>query len=281
MDEAMMGARKDPPSDRTKNRTSADSWMVGGASVVGVSHVRNGLPCQDSVRYRVSGDVLIAAVADGAGSAELSDVGSALAAETSVQSAELLLEKEHDHAPYALHETCLGPIIAAAVEEARRELQAEAGRRGVEVRQLATTMLLAVHTPRLLAVGQIGDGAVVASDGQGGYRTWITPQRGGEYANQTVFLTSANAMSELEVRVERLGPGALELAMFTDGLQNLALNGADNSPHIPFFAPLFRWMRSQPDGDAAARNLAAFMKSPKVTNRADDDLTLLLATFAG
>ena len=283
MDEAVMSAnahkdsRKDPPEDWT----AADSWMVGGASVVGVSHERNGLPCQDSARYRVCGDVLIAAVADGAGSAELSDVGSALAADTSARMAELLIIEEHDHAPHSLHETCLGPIIAASIVEARRELQDEAGRRGVELRQLATTLLLAIHTPRLLAVGQIGDGAAVASDGRGGYRTWIIPQRGGEYANQTNFLTSANAMSLLEVRVERLEPGASELAMFTDGLQNLALNGADNSPHIPFFAPLFRWMRSQPDGDAAARNLAAFMKSPKVTNRADDDLTLLLATFAG
>ena len=262
-------------------RSARSVWTVGGASVAGVSHERNGLPCQDSMSYRVAGDVLVAAVADGAGSAELSDVGSALAAETSARMAELLILEEHDHAPHSMHETCLGPIVAAAVEEARRELQEEAARRGAELRQLATTLLLAVHAPRILAVGQIGDGAVVASDGRGGYRTWITPQRGGEYANQTSFLTSANAMSQLEVRVERLDSGAVELAMFTDGLQNLALNGADNSPHIPFFAPLFRWMRSQPDGDAAARNLAAFMKSPKVTNRADDDLTLLLATFAG
>ena len=34
-------------------------------------------------------------------------------------------------------------------------------------------------------------------------------------------------------------------------------------------------------GDAAAMELAAFLKSPKATDRADDDLTLLLAALAG
>ena len=265
---------------------ASGAWMIGGASVAGVSHERAGIPRQDSMGSRVSGGVLIAAVADGAGSADLSDVGSALAVETCVQTAESLLFAEHDHSPHSLHETCLGPIAAAAVEDARNELQAEAERRGVEVRRLATTLLLAIHTADLLAVAQIGDGAVVVpmvdKRGRGGYETWITPQRGGEYANQTVFLTSANAMSELEVRVERLDSGPdreAAIAMFTDGLQNLALNASDNSPHAPFFAPLFAWMRSQSDEDAVSRSLAAFLKSPKVTNRADDDLTLLLATL--
>ena len=274
----MSRSRKGAPES---GLAKADRWMVGGASVAGVSHERSGLPCQDSMSYRVAGGVLIASVADGAGSAELSDVGSELAVETSARTAERLLREEHDHSPLPLHETCIRPIVIAAVGEAKRELQAEADRRGVDVRQLATTLLLAIHTTGLLAVAQIGDGAVVVSDGRGAFLTWITPQRGGEYANQTNFLTSENAMSELEVRVGRLNLGSAHLALFTDGLQNIVLNGADNSPHTPFFAPLFSWMRSRPDGDAAARGLAAFLKSPKVTDRADDDLTLLLATLAG
>ena len=269
------------PSHSFKDSHESGSWVVGGASVAGASHERTGLPCQDSMSYRVSGDVLIAAVADGAGSASLSDVGSSVAADTCVRMAELLILEEHNHAPHSLHETCLGPIVAAVVEEARRELQAEAGRRGVDVRQLATTLLLAIHTSSILAVGQIGDGAVVVSDGRGVFNTWITPQRDGEYANQTNFLTSSNAMSDLEVRVERLGPGDARLALLTDGLQNVSLNSSDNSPHTPFFAPMFSWLLSQTDEDSAARNLAAFLKSPQVTNRADDDLTLLLATLSG
>ena len=252
--------------------------MVSSASVTGSSHHRSGLPCQDSSNYRIAGEVLIAAVADGAGSATMSDVGSALAAETSVITAERLLREYHEHAPHPLHETCLKRVVIGAVEETRRELCEESQRRDIEVRHLATTLLLAVHTRDILAAAQIGDGAIVVSDGLGAYVTFITPQRG-EYANQTSFLTSPDAMSRLEVRVERVNSGPSRLAMFTDGLQNLVLRASDDSPHAPFFNPVFTWMSSQPVSDDTDRKLAAFLESPRVTNRADDDLTLLLAAL--
>ena len=261
------------------NRKTLVAWKVSGASVTGTSHRRSGLPCQDSSSYRVTGGVLIAAVADGAGSATMSDIGSALAADVSVRTAERLLQEFHDHSPHPLHETCLKRVVTGAVQEARRELHEESKRLGVDVRQLATTLLLAIHTGSLLAAAQIGDGAMVVSKGPGAYATIITPQRG-EYANQTNFLTSSDAIAKLDVRTARVGDNTHRLAMFTDGLQNIVLNSADDSPHAPFFDPVFAWMRSQPDADGADRKLAAFLESPRVTNRADDDLTLLLAALA-
>ena len=269
----------------------SSAWTVSSASVIGSSHRRTGLPCQDSSNYRIAGEVLIAAVADGAGSAAMSDVGSALAAETSARVAERLLGEYHDHSPHPTHETCLKRIVTGAVEEARHELHEESQRREVDVRQLATTLLLAVHTRDILAAAQIGDGAMVVSNGPGAYATFITPQRG-EYANQTNFLTSTDAMSKLDVRVECVaesirpepvegcsGDSSVMLAMFTDGLQNLVLRAADDSPPAPFFNPVFTWMGSQPVSDDTDRKLAAFLECPRVTNRADDDLTLLLAAL--
>lgn len=256
----------------------SNTWVVSGASVIGTSHNRSGFPCQDSSNYRIAGEVLIAAVADGAGSATMSDVGSELAAEASVRTAEQLLQDLHDHTPHSLHETCLKRVVVGAVEEARRELHVESQRREVDVRQLATTLLLAVHTRDFVAAAQIGDGAMVMSDRPGPYTTFITPQRG-EYANQTNFLTSTDAMSKLDVRVERVNGSSSRLAMFTDGLQNLVLRTADDSPHAPFFNPVFNWIATQPVSDDTDRKLAAFLESPRVTNRADDDLTLLLAAL--
>ena len=253
--------------------------MVSSASVTGTSHNRSGLPCQDSSSYSIADEVLIAAVADGAGSAAMSDVGSALAAETSVRTAERLLQECHDHSPHPTHETCLKRVVTGAVECARRDLQQESQRRGVDVRDLATTLLLAVHTRDILAAAQIGDGAMVVSDGSGAYATFITPQRG-EYANQTNFLTSPDAMSKLDVRVECVNGVGDRLAMFTDGLQNLVLRASDDSPHAPFFNPVFTWLGSQTiSSDDTDRKLAAFLESPRVTSRADDDLTLLLAAL--
>lgn len=252
------------------------AWRVCAASVAGTSHLRSRLPCQDSSYYRVADGILIAAVADGAGSAAMSDVGSALAAESSVRTAERLLQ---DHRGHSLHETCLKRVVTDAADAVRQELSLESQRRDIEVRQLATTLLLAVHTGNALAAAQIGDGALVVSDPLGSYATFITPQRG-EYANQTNFLTSSDAMSKLDVRVESVSEDSHRLAMFTDGLQNLVLRATDDSPHAPFFEPVFTWMRSLPDdADSSRRKLAVFLESPRVTNRADDDLTLLLAAL--
>ncbi len=263
-------------------RSSADKsgWRIVSACVAGASHVRAGLPCQDSAAYSVCGNTLIAAVADGAGSAARSEVGSKLAAETSVRTAKAILAERHDHSPRPIHETCLSIVLRESFEAARRRLYEEACALNIPARDLATTLILAVHTRDLLAVAQIGDGAAVASSGDGSYRTRSAPQRG-EYANQTTFVVSRNAADSLQIRIEPVGESANRLAMFTDGIQNLALNGRDDSPHAPFFDPVFEWMQAQTDTESANAGLESFLKSPRVVQRADDDLTLLLASRAG
>ena len=253
-------------------------WFVTSASVAGTSHRRIGRPCQDSSYYRVDGEVLIAAVADGAGSAALSEIGSAIAAETSVCTAKRLLHEHHDHTPHPRHESCLKRVVTSAIMAARHGVKEESLRLNVDPAQMATTLILAVHTGNLLAVAQIGDGAVVVSEGPGSFTTFIAPQRG-EYANLTNFLTSSDTRSRPDIRVERVGDTVTRLAMFTDGLQNLVLRAVDDSPHAPFFDPVFSWISSRTDPRGADKELAGFLESPRVTNRADDDLTLLLATL--
>jgi hypothetical protein len=48
---------------------SLDTWAVIGATARGESHARTDLPCQDAVGWWQSDVVLVAACADGAGSA--------------------------------------------------------------------------------------------------------------------------------------------------------------------------------------------------------------------
>ena len=64
----------------------------------------------------------------------------------------------------------------------------------------------------------------------------LTPMVG-EYANMTHFITDEDAVSRLETftSTERVH----KVAAFTDGIQRLALNMLDNSPHVPFFTPFF------------------------------------------
>ena len=231
--------------------------------------------------------MLVAAVADGAGSAELSADGSRIAARAATRSAVRLL-RLHVHPVY---EGVLEEILQESVQSARKELEAEARRQKKSLRDFATTLIVAICAPEITGAAQIGDGAMVtaglcmradsatpARDEESGYSLFSAPQRG-EYANTTNFITSDSWQDSLDIRT-RYG-GVSHLAMFTDGIQSIALSAASgNAPHAPFFDPLFSWAEKQEDTDAAGHGLAAFLSSPRVTARSDDDLTLLLAVLA-
>jgi hypothetical protein len=49
------------------------------------------------------------------------------------------------------------------------------------------------------------------------------------------------------------------------------------NPHTAFFSPLFRFVSQAKDNPTANEELKAFLESPRMRERADDDLTLLLA----
>lgn len=257
----------------------ASRWRVIRASVQGTSHARAGQPCQDSsnVDENAPAGTLAAAVADGAGSAELSADGSRIAACAATTSATGLL-RQHVH---PLYEGVLEEILQESVHAARKELEAESCRQKRPLRDFATTLIVAICAPEITGAAQIGDGAMItagagiSADGSSGYTLFSTPQRG-EYANATNFITSDNWQDSLDTSMQYGGIG--RLAMFTDGIQSIALNAASgNAPHAPFFDPLFSWAEKQEDTDAAGNGLAAFLSSRRVTARADDDLTLLLA----
>ena len=255
-------------------------WRVIRASVQGTSHAKTGQPCQDSssVAMDAPDGMLIAAVADGAGSAALSADGSRIAADAATRTAVGLIRLH----VRPLYEGTLKEILQKSVRAARDELKAESQRRKEELREFSTTLIVAICAPEITGTAQIGDGAAVSAGNDGdGYTLFSAPQRG-EYANTTNFITSGSWRSwqdSLDVRTRH--GGVSRLAMFTDGIQAIALtSAANNAPHAPFFDPLFGWAEKQEDTDSAGQGLAAFLSSDRVTARADDDLTLLLAILS-
>lgn len=248
---------------------SATVLRVAAASVRGAGHARADQVCQDAHAFTLlSNGVLVAAVADGAGSANLSEVGSALAAETAVAAittAQTL--------PSVTDLEGWNTLLTDALRLAQIRLETEAEQRAVDPNALATTLLLAVATPEATAVLQVGDGAIVVGDADGSARALTFPLHG-EYANTTVFLTSPDA---LETAQFGLHPAATYLALFSDGLQRIALDMATGTPFAPFFLPLFRFVANEPEAVAAQTQLTSFLSSPRVQERSDDDITLLLA----
>ncbi len=241
-------------------------------SATGKRHLQLKQACQDSVRWELGANGwLVAALADGAGSARLGEVGSAKATEAGLASLRSFLR-----GPGGCKDA---PTVAAALREALRAAQeaviAEAPILRAVPGDLATTLALCVAGPEFLGAVQVGDGAVVFGDDSGQWHT-LTKPAAGEYLNETVFLTSEGALGRAQCE---LRPGqARRVALFSDGLQMLALKMPEAAPHPPFFKPLFEWLGRAGDVEAAGADLKAWLGSPRVVERTDDDLTLLLAT---
>ncbi len=147
---------------------------------------------------------------------------------------------------------------------------------GAALRELSTTLLVAVLAPRWLACLQVGDGVIVARHG-GGLEAITRPAKG-EYANQTDFVTMDEYVTRAQIRVlQRDDVDAL--AVMSDGLEALAVELASNTPFAPFFESLFAFASSDHHVQAVySEALAQELRSDKVNRLTDDDKTLVVAT---
>ena len=239
------------------------SWRVSAVSVQGTSHLKSSLPCQDAFEWSCPApNLLLAAIADGAGSAKESLTGARVACRSALE----FLEKQSAPAEK----------IEQSFQRAREAVLAEADRLQVPQRELACTLIILVAREGAVSAGQIGDGASLAEKADGALQS-ITRPAESEYLNETTFLTGDGALES--VQVCHMEADLHGVAMFSDGLQMLALKMPGGTPHAPFFTPLFRFMRLEADTQVRLDQLQKFLQSPKITQRADDDLTLLLATL--
>ena len=255
-------------------------WRFALASVQGTGHVAQDLPCQDACHCCVLGSeeepVLVAVAADGAGSAIHGGDGAALACALFPQEVAALIETKGSarHIDRAFIDRWLA-FFLLHVERRAQEANSSA-------RQFACTFLAAVIGVDYTAFVQVGDGAIVLSrlEEPDGYHCQFWPDQG-EYANETVFLTSPCVGERLAF--EAVPCRIDEVALLTDGLQRLALDYQAQDAHDPFFRPIFRKVRDSlpEDVEALSSALEAFLGSPAVCARTDDDKTLILATRRG
>lgn len=250
-------------------------WRVAGVSVRGASHERLGLPCQDAHQWaNLSEELLLAAVADGAGSASLAEIGATLAVAAAIRSARERFTE--NSAAGALTHLNWEALLSHTLSAARTALEREAEVRGMPLRDFACTLTLVAAGRDFVAAMQVGDGAVVVAEPDGVLLSIIRPFQG-DCLNETVFLTSPDSVETAQPTVWQGRPA--HLAVLSDGLQMTALRMPGADPHPGFFAPLFQFLSREGDGTLAQEALASFLASPRVRGRTDDDLTLLLATL--
>jgi hypothetical protein len=245
-------------------------WRHLAASVPGASHVRSGLPCQDfSVVVELAGNGgLLLVCADGAGSARHADVG----AETACCA---LADEVGRFTDAGGRIETLGKDTAALwLDGVRAAIQTRADAVNLPTREFACTLVAALLEDASSAFLQIGDGAIVAASAAASSEVVFWPEQG-EYANTTYFVTGVDAHQRLRLEV-RPTP-VHDVALFTDGLQHIALRYETRVPHQPFFEPMFARLRADDQWPGLGGALASFLGSEAISTRTDDDCTLLLA----
>ncbi len=258
-----------------KTSIEIPQWRVVAASVCGTSHIKNKQLCQDAHHFIILPDsILVVAAADGAGCAILGKVGAMVATETAV---ETISKKEISRAQLK-DDTVARSLLMEAMVAARTAVEQEAAVCGKQANDLATTLIVAVATPETVAVAQIGDGVAVAKNSMGDLVALTTPDNG-EYANETTFLVSPNALEKVQLKIWH--QPIVNVSVITDGLQWLAMNMARSAPHKPFFFPLFDFVANAEDKIIAKEQLVKFLRSERIVQRTDDDLTLIVAALTG
>lgn len=238
-------------------------WSVLTASVAGSSHRTAGRGCDDAFRTLATHDLTVSALSDGAGSARLSRVGAQIAVQAATSHAAEAI-RGGLHARDALWESL--NFARSMVERGAVSLGPT-----VTPSDLSCTLLVAALGSFGLATAQIGDGAIVVGFDDAQSLTNLTPPGTAEYHNVTDFLTSSSFREATHINYLDEHPN--RLALMSDGVEHLAINGASHQPERGFFHPLFQ--RLQRD-ELERSQLEKLFRSSRVTARSDDDMTLTL-----
>jgi hypothetical protein len=237
------------------------------ASERGTSHFRLGTRKQDAMAcFRAGGGVSCAIVCDGAGSADFGGEGASVVCRTMT---ERLRSHFRDNVGLPGDDE-----IRSWVDIARDRIGLAADKRGETRRAFASTLVMLVATNNGVLTAHVGDGAVVARTADA-WQT-LSPPENGEYASTTFFVTDDPSP---RLRIARFAAAYTGFAVFSDGIENLALDQRTAAPHEPFFKTMLGPLDKVNEGGKSVKlsvALAAFLNEPRVCEKTDDDKTLLL-----
>ncbi len=249
------------------------AWRIVAAKAVGSAHQRLGLPCQDAFEARLlPGGVLLAALADGAGTARRSEQGANWAVSEAMRSMVKSLTGKS-----SLDLAQPGKVLQNAFSASRLGVEMLASGDCEPPGDFAATLSCVIAFHGAVWVGQVGDGAVVLRDAGGCWHNAIEPQRG-EYAGETTFITQPGALEPVEIQAWVMPLTAV--AVMSDGLSRLAFDLPSSTPHAPFFEPIYQFACQSAPEEGSAR-LAEFLESDRVRSRTDDDKSLIVAVLDG
>jgi hypothetical protein len=249
-----------------------NTMRIVGASAIGPLHLKTATPCQDAFAYSIlTSESAVIALADGLGSAFLSDFGARDAVDAAVLTVKRNLTADSIVSPE------LRNVLIEAAIVARKTLEEKTLIYQCKLRDLACTLIIIIINRDNVVVAQIGDGAVIAKTNEG--LKLISAPGDSEYANEVSPLTGKDWEKSLHVSASRSGVSGI--IAFTDGLQRAALKKTEESliPFGRFCEPLFQYLSEIDDLKEAAADIKALLSSKKICDNSEDDKTLVMAMY--
>ena len=256
-------------------------WRTAHASAIGTAHINQNTECQDRFACQTvetkGGEVLVAVVADGAGSTTDGQIGAEIACKLFIEEVADFLHSQ-DASVSSLNiefgRFWIGFVQKKIAEVAEKDKKT--------LRDFASTLIGAVIGKDEAAFFQIGDGgAVFSASGEAkSYQFAVVPEES-EYVNVTDFVTDETAFERL--RFVLIEEKIEDVILFSDGIFPIAVDYQTNQPHEPFLMPMIAPLRNGNQTGADSNQvlnekLEKFLASPKINEKTDDDKTIILAS---
>lgn len=283
-------------ADQASRRIFDGNNELLAASRRGRSHAHSGLPRDDDFALGVFNNWYVLAVADGAGSAKFSRHGSAIACETALRICGESLAAANDldqlfinawagRLPDPLRKAAkkkLYDILPRVVAEARKELRNEASRMNGDMRDYATTLLLAIvkKFPSGWAVGtfQIGDGAMAMFYERGCVKLLAEPDEG-EFGGQTRFITMKDTLDSPEDLMRRVNIDFVSnldgLLLMTDGVSDAKFATLANLRRPQLWLDLWEELGQLARGRSAEADMLEWLQFWSQGNHDDRTIAML------
>ncbi len=243
-------------------------WAACAASVTGREHRHRGLGCDDAYSFGITGDFVVAAVADGAGSVTgTSAWGAYIACRAVLDNA--LRPDFVDHYRHCAPNEAEG-LIHWLFESALERVTRQAALMDLDSGLLATTLSVGVTDYQRAVFGQVGDG-VIAAECDGMVETLLIERKDG-YANTTSFLQSDHALDH-HLRTT-LRTGVTAFALSTDGMLYKITDVASGQAYEPFFLDSWQHVRA----GASADKFGELLNTIEDDQTGDDKTMVLVAT---
>jgi hypothetical protein len=259
---------------RVINNNSRDDikfWMTGGVSVQGFSHIAENIPCQDAHFIKTNGEYLFMAVADGAGSASLSDIGSKEYAKNVIENMSLKISDS------SFDNDKIKAIFIESVELVSEKLITENTNlegEGVRLSDFYSTIIIFIANANEGLFIHVGDGAGSAFQYEDISKAIISMPQNGEYINETYFINMFDWKNY--IRLTPVKEKFDSIILLSDGVSPMAMTENGTKLFEPFIKPIINYVKtvSESQGESVVKQT---LKKEKIRAITGDDKTFVWA----